>query len=355
MAIMREQLSARAIALNRTTAGSNLLEYIGPILFPSKKKAGLDLKWIKTHKGLPVSLSPSVFDTVSTIRSREGIKIDKTEMAFFKESMLVKEQDEQDLLRAGEEGDPLLTQALASIYDDVNTLIDGADVVPERMIMQLLSPATGKPGISIAANGATYLYDYDPSGDFQANNFLNIVTATDQWTDTVNSDPVADIEKGMDSVEERTGSKPEIMIVSKKTFNLLKKNAKVRGYLLAQNMTANIMITDQIVKDFFRSALGISIVIYNKKYRDEAGTVKQFYPDGFATLIPSGVLGNTWYGTTPEERVMGAAGVDVAMINNNVSVQVVHSTDPVHTKILASEVVLPSFERMDEVFVIKAF
>ena len=38
--------------------------------------------------------------------------------------------------------------------------------------------------------------------------------------------------------------------------------------------------------------------------KDENGMVKKFYPDGMATLVPNGTLGNTWFGMTPEERTL---------------------------------------------------
>ena len=94
--------SAKAVALVQTEVASNRKRYIGEGLFPAKKKMGLDLKWIKTSKGLPVSLSPSNFDAVSTLRSREGFKMTETEMAFFRESRIVKETDEQEMLRVQE-------------------------------------------------------------------------------------------------------------------------------------------------------------------------------------------------------------------------------------------------------------
>lgn len=82
----------------------------------------------------------------------------------------------------------------------------------------------------------------------------------------------------------------------------------------------------------------------------------KLYPDGFATLIPDGPLGSTWYGTTPEERTgMQNPAADVALVNTGVAVSVTISEDPVQTKTTVSEIVLPSFERMDETYTIKAY
>jgi hypothetical protein len=354
---IREIFSARAIAINRTTVASNKIKYLGSGFFTPKKKQGLDLKWIKTSKGLPVSLAPSNFDAKSTIRSREGFTIDNTEMAFFRESMLVKEQDEIDIARVQEASDPYATDVLNHIYDDANTLIDAANVVPERMIMQLLTPADGSPKISIQANGVTYAYNYDPNATYVANNYLALSTSTDKWSDTVNSDPLDDVRTGQDSVESKTGTRPDIMIVSRQTMSYLVANAKVRSALLAQNTTATLFVTDELVKNLFKTLLGVSIVVYSKQYKNEAGTTTKFFADGFATLVPSGApLGNTWYGTTPEERtLMGSGEADVSIVDTGVAVTVTTTTDPVNTKTTVSEIVLPSFERMDETFVIKCY
>lgn len=353
---IRDAYNARAIASVYSEVASNKIAYLGAGLFPAKKKMGLDLKWIKTSKGLPVSLAPSNFDAVSTIRSREGFKFTETEMAFFRESMIIKESDEQEIMRVQDSTDPYAAEVLSRIFDDANTLVDGADVVPERMIMQLLSPSDGSPKISIQANGATYAYNYDPAQTYKQNNFVELSGSTDKWDDTTNSDPLEDVSNAIDSVEEKTGERPTIMIVSKKTMNYLKKNEKIRSVVLAQNVTANIIMTDARVKEVFNNELGINIIVYSKQFKDEKGIAQKFYPDGFATLIPNGALGNTWYGVTPEERtLMGKEAADVSIVNTGVAVAVSVSEDPVQTKTTVSEIVLPSYERMDSTYVIKCY
>lgn len=353
---IRDAYTSKAIALVNTEVASNRIAYLGAGLFPAKKKMGLDLKWIKTSKGLPVSLAPSNFDAVSTLRSREGFKLTETEMAFFRESMLVKEADEQEIMRVKDSTDPYAAEVLGRIFDDANTLVDGANVVPERMIMQLLAPSDGSPKISIEANGVTYAYNYDPNSTYKTKNFASLTTNTDKWSDTTNSDPMDDIAKALDAVEAETGERPSIMIVSRKTMDYLKQNAKIKSAILAQNTTATVFMNDNRVKEVFSNELGIRIIVYSKQYKKEDGTVAKFYPDGFATLIPDGALGNTWYGTTPEERtIMGSGEADVSIVNTGVAVAVTTTSDPVHTKTTVSEIVLPSYERMDSTYVIKCY
>ena len=96
--------------------------------------------------------------------------------------------------------------------------------------------------------------------------------------------------------------------------------------------------------------------MYSKQYKNESGVAAKFYPDGLATLVPNGALGNTWYGTTPEERtLMGKPEADVSIVNTGVAVSVTTSEDPVQTKTTVSEIVLPSYERMDSTYVIKCY
>ena len=102
--------------------------------------------------------------------------------------------------------------------------------------------------------------------------------------------------------------------------------------------------------------VGLTLVVYTKMYKDETGTAHKFFEDGYCTLIPEGALGNTWYGTTPDERtLMGNPNYDTALVNTGIAVTVTTTSDPVHTKTTVSEIVLPSYERMDETFVIKAY
>lgn len=351
---LTEIYNARAIAIQQAEVASNRIPYFGEGLFPAKKKMGLDLKWIKTHKGLPVSLAPSNFDAKSTLRSREGFKMDETQMAFFRESMLVKEEDEQNIMRVQESSDPYAMEVLNRIYDDTNTLVEGARVVPERMRMQLLAPVNdGSPRINIVANGVQYSYNYDMDGSYKANNYTELTGATDKWSAT-NSDPLDDVMTAQDEIEARTGTRPSILLMSKKTMGYLKKNENIRSAILAQNTTATILMTDSRVKEIFSTELGITIVVYTKQYKDESGTAHQFYPDDYVTLLPDGALGSTWYGTTPEERTLiGNPAADVSIVDTGIAVAVTVTSNPVNTETTVSEIVLPSYERMDETYVIK--
>lgn len=349
--------SARSVAAQFTETASNRIPALGLSFFPAHKKIGLDLSYIKAHKGLPVSLAPSNFDAKSTIRGREGFKLEKTNMPFFRESMLVSEEDEQKIMMLQESNQLGINMVLSNIYNDANTLIEGANVVAERMRMQLLAPTVdGSPRINILADGVQTSINYDPDGSYKTNNYTALTTATDKWTDHENSDPLKDVQTAMDAVETLTGTRPVYMLLNGETMNHLIRNKNIQSAVLAQNVTANVFMTKARVIEVFQSILGITPVVYSKKYKDESGTASYFYPAGLVTLLPEGAIGGTWYGTTPEERtLMGKPEANVSIVDTGVAVAVSTTVDPVNTKTTVSEIVLPSYERMSETYVIKVY
>lgn len=352
---IREAFTAETIGVyfNNYQLTSNLPPYLGSGLFPSIKKPGLELKWIKGSKGLPVALKPSNYDALATVRDRIGFKEMETEMPFFRESYIVKEKDEQEYENYMNSSDPALAnEVLNNIMLQPVELINGANVVPERMIWQLLAPIDGSPKIAISANNVNYDYNYDVDGEFKANNFLEL-TGTDMWSDTENSDPVADIEAMQDKAEEK-GVKLTVMVCSKATMNNLRDNKKIQSYISAKSTTAVVRFTKKMVQEYLYEELGITVVIYALQYKDESGVAHKFYPDITVTLLPGlESLGSTCYGKTPEERSASNSGAEVSIVGTGVAVETYTTEHPVNTHCVVAEIVLPSFERMDEVYVIK--
>lgn len=333
---------------------ANAEGYLGTSLFPPVKKKGIDIKWIKGRSGLPVTLRQSAFDAVAHVRDRIGVTAIQTEMPFFRDSFIVKESDRQEILRAQDSNDPYVQPVLDNIYNDAKNLTNGANVVPERMIMQLLSPADGSPKIEIS-DGAkvSCLYEYDVDGSFKVNNF-KALTGTAAWTDHKNSNPVQDLLDAKEVVE-RTGNVPTIALMSKKTLRDIRENENVKAYIVAKAQAAGgvVLVTDKLVKEYISEETELTVVVNNKSFIDESGTAKRFYPDDMVTLLPAQPLGSTVYGTSPEEADLMADGkADVAIVNTGVAIATIKQEHPVNVRVLASEIVLPSFEGMDNVYVI---
>jgi hypothetical protein len=352
---LNDLFTPAAIAANFTQVHSNDIPYLGTSFFPAKRHGGLDLSWIKGKKGLPVSLKPSTFGTKATFRDRIGVSKLETEMPFFREAYKLDEKDRQDILRAQSSADPYVQPVIDHIYDDVNDLLSGAAVVPERMIWQLLAPASGNVGISISANGVNYSYNYDPDGSWKASNYVAITTSADQWTTPATADPLGDIQTMQDTIEDACGSRPDTAIMSRATFKQLLKCTSVQNAILAQNPTAHVFLTDPIVKQAVSDILGVDIIVYNKKFTTESGIATQFYPDNYVTLLNRSVsLGSTYYGTTPEEAdLMGSKVADVSIVNDGIAISQYTEPHPVTLFTVVSEIVLPSYEGIDTVGVLK--
>lgn len=343
-------VSAKALATYWNETVSNRIPYLGESLFPAKKKMGLDLAWIKGYKGLPIALKPSHFDTKATVRDRIGVKKIETEMPFFREAMTIKERDRQELLRF-RENDPqnLYSTIISEIFDDRAQLIEGALIQGERMRMQLLT--TG--GISIVANNVDYIYNYDVDGEWTKNNY-KALSGTSAWSDTQNSTPLEDLRAMQQKIVDLTGVKPTRAIMTQKTFNYLLQNKSIR---IALNPLANglNLVREAELKSLLVSELGLTVAVYDKKFKDESGATKNFYPDGYVTLLPGNTVGNTYYGTTPEEADLQSANFngECNIVETGVAVTTINIPHPVNKETIVSEIVLPSFERMNEVATIK--
>lgn len=337
-----ELVTAKEIEAYYLEGASNRIAYLGEGLFPRKKKLGLGLDWIKGSKGVPVILKSSAFDAKADLRDRIGFQKISTDMPYFKEGMLVKESDRQELNMVMESNNKAyIDMIIGKIFDDKTTLLDGAVAQEERMRMQLLS--SGK--ISGVSGGVAYDYDFK----FDENHKETLLT-TAKWSDLANSNPVADIQRWKDAIIDDTGLEPTRAICTRKTWNYIMNNAKIK---LDMNPAGgvNIIMTDSLLQQYLAAKLNVTILVYNKKYAED-GTTKQFFPDDVFTLIPDKALGNTYHGTTPEESdLLSDNAANVAIVNGGMAITTTKETDPVNVFTKVSVIMMPSFESADEVFI----
>ena len=352
--LVESVVNPQSIALAASSDYSNSIPFLGLQFFPEEKKAGVDLRWIKTHRNVSPVLAPSNYDALPVLRAREGIAVNDTEMPFFRESMQVTERDMIEIGRIADATDPYLASALRGVYDDTTKLVRSAEVVGEVMRMQLLSAVNGHPSIAISANGQTYAYNYDPDGSFATNNY-DSYTSTKMWSDTTNSTPLDDMANAKRKQAAR-GYVSRYVIMTTKTFGYVRNNTQVKNALLTTNAAATIFVTDDAVKNLIRDLLGLEIVIYDKTYIDFNGNTVSFFPDDTVAIIPDAQLGRTWYGSTPAERSTGVVtNAQTSIYGTGIAV----TTEPEMKSgvykftTTVSEIVLPSFELMDSVYVLK--
>lgn len=338
-----ELMSAQNIATYTQEDPTIATPLLGEAFFPSVKVDGLELTYIKDTKGLPVALKPSQFDTNAPIRDRMGVQATSHDMPFFREGMIIGEKERQDLFKALSRTPEAYRVILNRIYDDAATLVSGANAQAERMRMQLLS--TGK--IAIMANGEKMDYNFN----LPKEHVVKLDTA-DAWTNE-DADILGFIETAKETVAESTGADLTTMLMTKKTFNLLRTNKQIKA-LLNPLAVQSAVVTAPMVQQAIEGATGMKIVTYDKRFRDEQGNTQKFFPDYVVTFLPDGTLGNTNYGTTPEEFDLQSSSdhrANVQVVNTGVAITTYKQEHPVNSKTIVSQIVMPSFEQADNVFI----
>ncbi len=317
---------------------------LGEKAFPSKQQLGLKLSFIKGAAGKPVTLKAAAFDTKVPLRDRMAVELLDEEMPFFKEAMVVKEADRQQLnMLAQTKNQELIDTILASIFNDKVTLISSAKARIEAMRMEVLS--SGK--IHIASNGVMKDIDYglDESQTTKPSTKWGETTAT----------PLKDIEGAIEAMAER-GYAPEAIIMNSKTFSLIKNAANTLD-VVKPMAPEGAAVTKNDLNTYLEDELQVKVILKDGMFVGDDGKARKYFPDGVATLVPNGSLGSTVFGTTPEQSdLMGGQATDaeVSIVENGIAVTTTKTTDPVNVQTKVSMIVLPSFERLAEVQIINA-
>lgn len=335
-----ELVTAESITSYWEAAAGGLPPYLGDELFPSDKKLGLQLDWIKGSRGLPVVLKPSAYDVKAVKRPRIGFSKLTTQMPFFKESTGIDEETRQKLNMVMETGNQAyIDSVMNQVFDDETELLKGARAQRERMKMMLLT--TG--AISIAANGQAYDYDYGMPQDHKGEVAVS-------WSNP-DADIYGDIEKILDKIEDDTGIRPERAVVSQKTWGYFRKNKDFRNAILGNNSAAPV--SDDQIRTYLKDNLEIEVVKYTKKYIDETGNKQAYVPDDVFVAFPKGALGKGWFGTTPEESdLMSGTAANVAITDTGVAVTTVKETDPVNVDTKVTMIFLPSCPTIDQIYIL---
>lgn len=315
--------------------------YIGEELFPNDKKLGLDLKWLKGSNGLPVVLKPSAFDVAAIPRPRIGFEKLSAEMPFFKESKYIDEELRQELNKVIESNNQAYVDMIVDrIFNDEMDLLEGAAAQRERMRMMALTTGT----IVVEANGQAYEYDYGMPSDHK-------VTTGKSWSDPT-ATILGDIRTGIDKIVEDTGVEVARGMCSSKVIGYFRTNNEIRASLTNAE-TGERYISDNKILQFISDELGIEIVVNDKRYKDEKGATQRYVPDDVLVIFPSGDLGNTWFGTTPEESdLMAGTVANVTITDTGVAVTTIKKPDPVTVETKVTMICLPDFPTADQVYII---
>lgn len=318
--------------------------YLGEELFPVKKQLGMKLSWLKGKTGSPVALRPSALDADVIPRGRAGFEEQIAKMIFFKESKYIDEELRQELNMINQTNNSEYRDIILNrVFDDIADLLRGAAVRREIMRMQMLTTGT----ITIAEGGQNHNIDYDLPADHKT-------AVTTSWSDHENAVPVEDIEAAIEKIVADTGERPQRAILNTVTFRHLRRNVSIKASILGNNgNAAQAKLSRQSLLDYIEDELQLEIVIYDKIYTDSTGTHK-FVPDNKFVLLPAVTLGNSWFGTTPEESdLMSATNTaEVSIVDTGVAVTTMKKDDPVNVETKVSMIHLPSFEQSDKVYIL---
>lgn len=353
MKTLDELVNAPAIAAYWQALASNDIPYLGPSIFPAKRMQGLRLDWIKGKDDLPVQLAPSAFDTKPTLRDRGGVAKVGLKMPFFREAMRIGEEDRQQLLTLARADDSMVDAVVARIYDDATGLIKGAQVNPEVMIFQLLQ--TAKISIASADDSGqevNYEYNYDPQGTWAAAN-VTTLTGASKW-----GGASANVVKDILNLKRKAATNGTIItraIVSPATWATMVSDASIGKDVFPLSDSA--ALSDSDLQSYLLRKTGITFTSYAKMYKDTNKKQHSFMDDDKVVFLPSNSVGSTYYGTTPEEadlRGAGApAGTNLSIVDGGIAVLTFKEVLPVNVVTAVSEIVLPSYENMDSVYVLK--
>ena len=316
--------------------------FLGETLFPNDKKRGLDLKWIKGSRGLPIALKASAFDAAAIPRPRIGFDRLTAQMPYFKESKYIDEELRQELNMVLETGNQAYIDSVTNrVFDDETSLMRGAAAIREAMRMMALTTGV----VSLTSNGQVYEFDYRIPATHK-------VDAATKWSTVASADPIQDIIDGKELILDETGVEVTRAVCDRQVWRNLRNNDKIVKciYVLSSGQAT---VSDSRLHQFILDETGIDVVVNDKRYIDYAGATQKYIPANTFVMFPDGELGRSWFGTTPAESdLMGGQVANVSLVDTGVAVTTVQKADPVQVETIVSQIFLPSFEAADQVYII---
>ena len=345
MNIFEAKLNAKNIKVVWEADAENRAPYLGEALFPNTKQVGLELNLVKGKQGLPIALVSANWDTDVLYRDRIGFTALQAELPFFKEAYKIDEKTRQQILTMQEN---YVAPLFNNVFNDVENLLDGAEVTVERMRMQLLGTGT----ISIQENGVDKQYDY---GFVTANQFKTEQTL---WSAS-GAKPFKSFVTQIKNYKTLTKKTAKYAIFGYDAYQALINDADILNYF--ESLPVPMLApTEAEVQAYIERRTGVTIMLNDTQYvkaRDKSLTATYFQPTDRYTLLSTIDLGETVYGTTPEEADLNSgANANVLsgeVLSNGVAITTWKEIDPVCVSVKVSEVVAPSCPNIDKVYIVK--
>lgn len=303
--------------------------YLGDAFFQPKKQLEIEISQLQGNVPVPRTLQLSAPDTKVIPLPREAFSKVLYEIPFFKNSYNLNEKQKRQLnLVLATQNETYIRPVVDSIYNDTLNLVKDASVTREMANMMVLTSGN----IIYESNGQAVSYDYGVKNKVEAD-----------WSVATTADPINDIEKLLDTVEQTSGVRPTRLLMNSTTLNTLRNIDSVKNkiYILGQG---KLTPSKSDVVKFIQSELDVMIILYNKMYKNtETGEMTKFVPDNVISVFPEGYLGDGVFATTPEEDdlMSGATDAVVSVVDTGVAITVTKQTDPVMISTKVSMFYLP--------------
>jgi hypothetical protein len=156
-------------------------------------------------------------------------------------------------------------------------------------------------------------------------------TAGTLWTDTTNSDPIADISTWSNLLADDSGFYAKHAHMTSKTYNLLINNTKIKNQINFYASGANSVLRprrEDLLNLFTSFAQDIDIVVYDNGYRDVGATgygrtsVTRYLPDYYVLLTTDYTLDGTRIADTLDGQVTVSAGYNNVAIRQGFQAEV---------------------------------
>lgn len=354
----------------------NDVPYLYPTFLPARRTDTLDISWLRGQDDLPVTLEPSALDTKPIIRQRRVPARERLTIPFFRESMQRNETDIVELHSFFANPTTNVTGAMAyldRLLNDGARLVESSRVNREKMFAEMIQTAQfeiqGKQRTSNEDNNV--IINYDPTGDWAAN---NVITSAVDWSDA-DADIIGEIMNLKRAIRLDGKTVPRYAIIGAETALDIAGNNFIKGLINNQvQIDLNYVTYDE---DLYIRTLGnftgIQFIVYEKTYGDKntvgadgrPGAQFYFQQRGRISFLPA-EIGNMWLGYTPEEIYYNDgsaqfssevlygkdASEDLQLVDGGIALCTKRVRLPIQATIWVAGFFAPSFQAIDDVYVI---
>lgn len=342
---LQDFINSQAIALYMKDLPTE--DSIDRALFPDKKVTGTKLEQAKGAKKKSIALRQSTFDVAAKMRALNAkVTVKSTEIPFFKEAIGIDETTRREIMNAMNANNQNLVDAvLDQVYQGQADLINGAEIVAKKMRASVI--LNGR--LCFTSKDGDIIVDYGVP-----DNHRKTLTSTDKWN-IPTADIVGDIKVFQKALTDEHYAKPNILLCTENTFdNTFVKNDIITAAIKNSNLNTSLILSQANYIQFAKEVLQLTIVfLENTTFTPAEGEDPiPYYDDGKITLMSGTTLGETVYGTTPEEfdKQSGSGKLDTVIVGKGTAVTTMVKEDPVTVDTKVSVMPIVSFDRADEVF-----